>query len=217
MRSIKTMDEVVELKLRELLGVWASMIAEWDAWDEMDDLAVFNSIHEAVNLHRQLDYAKFFMERVSSQNSYNGPTSSIIEGISAFVRAGISAYPSATRRACSCVHALLHVPKFSFETDAIRQSMAVAFTVAAFSRFRDLQEETNKPSGLRKPLVLAISSCYMSYPENIELILEKEEDKGFTIWACALADVSTSSSEPDLSLESEIKLAGKNYDPDSCL
>jgi len=205
MRCIKTMDEVVELKLRELLAAWASMIADWHAWEEEEDLAVFTSIQEAVNLHRQYDYANFFMERVPSQNTSHGTIHSIIDGISAFVSAGITAYPSATRRACSCVHVLLHVPRFSVETQAIKQSIAVAFAVAAFSRFKDIQES----SGLWKPLLLAISSCYISYPENIEQVLEKEQDKGFTIWACALADISTSSSEPGLSSESEIKLAGK--------
>ncbi|ONK61647.1 uncharacterized protein A4U43_C08F32130 [Asparagus officinalis] len=206
MRSVKSMDKVVELKLRELLAVWASIIADWQAWEEMEDLAIFSSIQEAVNLHRRCDYNNFFIERVASQNSSNGFMCSIIEGISAFVSAGINAYPSAARRACSCVHALLHVPRFSVEAESIRQSIAVAFTVSAFSRCRDILQENNKRSGLCKSLILAISSCYILYPENIERVLEKEEDKGFILWLTALADLSTSFSESGLS-ESEIKLA----------
>ncbi|KAJ6798788.1 importin beta-like SAD2-like protein isoform X1 [Iris pallida] len=202
MRFVTSMDEAVELKLTQLLVVWADLIADWDAWEEMEDLAVFSSIQAAINLHRRCNFTNYFMS--TSQKLSGGLARSIIEGISAFVCKGIGAYPSATRRACSCVHALLHVPSFSFETEAIRQSMAVEFARASFCHFRDTD---NKSRGLWKPLLLAISSCYIIYPDNVKQLLGKVEDEGFTVWASALASISTRSFEFGLSSESEIKLA----------
>ncbi|XP_038975739.1 importin beta-like SAD2 isoform X2 [Phoenix dactylifera] len=203
MQSVITLEEVKELKITELLAVWSDLIADWHAWEEIEDLAIFSSIREAVNLHRRVDYTDFFMRRMSSHIS-SGSTRTIIEGISAFVTEAITAYPSAMWRACSCVHALLNIPRFSFETGTVKQLITVAFTQAAFSRFKDTH---NRPAGLWKPLLLAISSCYLSYPEKIKQILEKEKDNGFLLWACGLAHVSSSSFEPSLSSESEIKLA----------
>nr|XP_019702618.1 importin beta-like SAD2 isoform X2 [Elaeis guineensis] len=203
MQSVITMEEVTELKITELLAVWSDLIADWHAWEEIEDLAIFSCIREAVNLHRRVDYMNFFMRRMSSHIS-SGSTCTIIEGISAFVTKAITAYPSAMWRACSCVHALLNIPRFSFETETVKQLIAVAFAQEAFSRFKDMH---NKPAALWKPLLLAISSCYLSYPEKIKQILEKDEDNGFLLWACGLAHVSSSSFEPSLSSESEIKLA----------
>ncbi|KAG1326119.1 putative importin beta-like SAD2 [Cocos nucifera] len=203
MQSIITMEEVTELKITELLAVWSDLIVDWHAWEEIEDLAIFSCIREAVNLHRRVDYTIFFMRRMSSHVS-SGSTCTIIEGISAFVTKAITAYPSAMWRACSCVHALLNIPRFSFETESVKQLIAVAFAQAAFSCFKNTH---NKPAALWKPLLLAISSCYLSYPEKIKQILEKDEDNGFLLWACGLAHISSSSFEPSLSSESEIKLA----------
>ncbi|KAJ0980544.1 hypothetical protein J5N97_008799 [Dioscorea zingiberensis] len=200
MRFIVTTNEVSELKITELLAVWAELIAEWHAWEEMEDLAIFNCVREAIDLHKRYDFSNYFMRKLPSHNSSH----SIIERIAAFVHEAIGAYPSATRRACSCVHLLLHTPRFSIETEGAKRSMAAAFAEAAFSRFRDI---SNKPLGLSNPLLLVISSCYISYPDIVEQVLEKNEDKGFTIWACGLASVSASSPEPGLLSESEIKLA----------
>lgn len=133
------------------------------------------------------------------------PQRSIIEGIGAFLSEAILQYPSATWRACSCVHTLLQVPNYTFEMEGVKQSLTAAFSCAAFSRFRALQ---NKPSSMWKPVVLAISSCYLCYPDLVEWILNKDKDSGFMIWGSALAFICSSSFEPGLSLESEIKLAG---------
>ncbi|KAH7678557.1 Armadillo-like helical-containing protein [Dioscorea alata] len=204
MRLIVTIDEAAELKIPELLAVWSVLIAEWHAWEEMEDLSIFNCIQEAIDLHRRYDSANFFMRKLPSQGPSHNSTRSIIEGVAAFVRDAITAYPSAIRRACSCVHLLLYTPRFSLETEDVKRSMAASFSEAAFSRFREI---CNKPCGLSKPLLLVISSCYISYPNIIEQVLEKHEDKGFMIWAHALANVSSSTSEHGLSSESEIKLA----------
>lgn len=203
MQSINTLEEVTELKITELLAVWSDLIAEWHAWEDIEDLSIFSSIREAVDLHRRVDHTNFFMRRMPYHIS-PGSARSIIEGISAFVTEAITQYPSAMWRACSCVHALLNIPHFSFETETAKESITVAFTRAAFSRFKDMH---NKAVGLWKPLLLVISSCYLSYPEKIKQILEKDGDNGFMLWACGLAHVSSSSFEPGLSLESEIKLA----------
>lgn len=206
MRFITETDAILDLKITELLVVWAELIADWHAWEEMEDLAVFDSIQDVVNLQRKRELKDFFVRRMPSPPAPPVPERSIIEGIGAFVSEAIAAYPSATWRACTCAHLLLNVPRFSFETENIKQFLVMAFTRAAFSRFKGIQ---NKPIALWKPLLLVISSGYLCFPENVERILEKDEDKGFTIWSRALAYISTSSFEPGLSSESEIKLAGE--------
>ncbi|KAF8401236.1 hypothetical protein HHK36_012168 [Tetracentron sinense] len=203
MRSVTETNVILELKILELLKVWADLIADWHAWEEMEDLSIFDSIREVVNLHTKFELKHFIVREMPSPPAPPVPQRSVIEGIGAFVSEAILQYPSATWRACSCVHLLLHVPNFSFETEGVKQSLVFTFTKEAFSHFRDIRF---KPGALWKPLLLAISSCYLCYPDIVERILEKDEDKGFTVWASALGYISTSSFEPGLSAESEIKL-----------
>ncbi|KAL4195703.1 hypothetical protein AMTRI_Chr04g179610 [Amborella trichopoda] len=56
---------------------------------------------------------------------------------------------AATWRACSCVHVLLDLPRFSFETEGIKQALAIAFYKATFSRSLDMR---STPMALWKPL-----------------------------------------------------------------
>ncbi|WOL03237.1 hypothetical protein Cni_G11957 [Canna indica] len=202
LRSATNEDEVKELRIPELLAVWSDLIADWHAWEEMEDLAVFDCIHEVANLQRRCDSMNFFVGRIASHTS--GLEHSIIEGISTFVTKGITEYPSATWRACLCVHSLLHIPHFSFLTEGVKQSFVSSFTQAAFSHFKILR---NKPTGLWKPLLLVISLCYLMYPQNVEQVLEKDEDDGFMTFICGLVHISSSSFDSGLSSASETKLA----------
>ncbi|XP_043710645.1 importin beta-like SAD2 [Telopea speciosissima] len=203
MRSVTDPSLVSELKLSDLLVAWADLIAEWHAWEELEDLSIFDSIREVVNLQRKCELNNLIIRGHPAPPAQPVPQRSIVEGIGAFVSEAISQYPSAIWRACSCVHLLLHVLSFSYETEGVKQSLVITFSRAAFSRFREIR---SKPSALWKPLLLAISSCYLCYPDIVERILEKDEDQGFTVWASALSYISTSSFEPGLSPESEIKL-----------
>ncbi|KAH9766423.1 Importin N-terminal domain-containing protein [Citrus sinensis] len=202
--SVSERNVIEELKLSELLLVWADLIGDWHAWEETEDLSVFDCIKEIVNLHSKYELKNFIVRQMPPPPAPPVPPQSIIEGIGAFLSEAILQYPSATWRACSCVHTLLHVPKYSFETEGVKQSLTISFSRAAFSRFRAIQ---SKPSSLWKPVVLAISSCYLCYPAVVEGILKKDEDGGFALWGSALAFLCSSSLEPRLSLESEIKLA----------
>ncbi|PIA60816.1 hypothetical protein AQUCO_00300385v1 [Aquilegia coerulea] len=203
MRFVTEAEEVLEMMVSELLTVWADLIADWHAWEEMEDLSIFDCINEVVHLCRKFELKNFYVKRMPSPPAPPVPQCSIIEGIGAFVSEAINQYPSATWKACSCVHLLLHVPKFSSEIEGVQQSLVIAFTQAAFLRFREIQ---SKPSALWKPLLLVISSCYLCYPDIVEKVLEKDGNNGFTAWASALSFISTSSFEPGLSAESEIKL-----------
>ncbi|KAL5700694.1 hypothetical protein ACHQM5_026109 [Ranunculus cassubicifolius] len=171
--------QVIEMKLPELLTEWANLIANWHAWEEQEDLLIFDCVKEAIQFFSKFDLKK----------------PSIIEGIVTFLSEAISQYPSATYRACSCVHSLLHLPQVVH-----KQALVTAFSQAAYSRFQEIQ---TKPSPLWKPIILVISSCYLCYPDIVENVLGKD---GFTSWASALGHISTSSFEPGLSSESEIKL-----------
>ncbi|XP_062143385.1 importin beta-like SAD2 homolog isoform X2 [Alnus glutinosa] len=203
MLSVTGSNVLLELKVSELLLVWADLIADWHAWEETEDLSVFNCIKEVVNLHSKYGLENFLVRRMPSPPAPPVPERSIIEGIGVFVSEAILQYPSATWRACSMVHLLLHVPSYSSETDGVKQSLAIAFSRGAFSRFREIR---SKPCSLWKPLLLAISSCYLCYPHVVEGILEKGEGGGCAIWASALGFLLTSSCQYGLSATSEIKL-----------
>ncbi|RLM70258.1 uncharacterized protein C2845_PM17G14860 [Panicum miliaceum] len=203
MRSVTCMEEAARMKVFELVPIWADTIANWDSWEEMDDQGVFNTIKEAINFHQRFDLTGFFLKMLPSQ-SENGSQSSVIGRVSNFVTRAIAAYPSATWRACSCIHTLLHAPNFSLVTEDARKAIVVFFAQATFSRFKSISDS---PAGIWKPLLLAISSCYICYPDAIEQVLNNYDGNGYTIWASALAQVSSSSFSPGLSSESEIKLA----------
>ncbi|RLM58078.1 uncharacterized protein C2845_PM18G13230 [Panicum miliaceum] len=203
MRSVTCMEETARMKVFELVPIWADTIANWDSWEEMEDQEVFNTIKEAINFHQRFDLTGSFLKMLPSL-SENGSQSSVIGRVSNFVTRAIAAYPSATWRACSCIHTLLHAPNFSLGTEDARKAIAVSFAQAAFSRFKSISDS---PAGIWKPLLLAISSCYICYPDAIEQVLNNYDGNGYTIWASALAQVSSSSFSPGLSSESEIKLA----------
>ncbi|KAK7348003.1 hypothetical protein VNO80_22551 [Phaseolus coccineus] len=194
---------IQELKVSELVSVWAEMIAEWHAWEEAEDLSIFEVIKEIVNIDRRYRLNNFIVKDMPPPPAPPVPERSIVEGIGAFITEAIKQYPSATFRACSCVHILLHCPTYSPETEGVGQSLAIAFSQAAFSRMLEVQ---STPGALWKPLLLAISSCYLCYPDIVEGILEKGKHGGITIWASALCNVSSRSSEPGLTAESEMKL-----------
>ncbi|KAA8527975.1 hypothetical protein F0562_035156 [Nyssa sinensis] len=202
MQDITESNAVKKLKISELIVVWADLIADWHAWEEMEDLSIFNCIKEVINLHRKFTLKNFIVGEMPSPPAPPVPRRSIIEGIGAFVSNAISQYPSATWRASSCVHVLLHVPSYSFG-EGVKQSLVIVFSQAAFSRFNEIR---CNPCSLWKPLLLAISSCYLCYPDMVEKILEKGEQEGFTVWASALGFISSSRFKHGLSTESEIKL-----------
>uniref|UniRef100_A0ACD6AN67 Uncharacterized protein n=1 Tax=Avena sativa TaxID=4498 RepID=A0ACD6AN67_AVESA len=203
MKSVTSMEEITHMKIFELVATWADIIACWDSWEEMEDQGIFNAIKEAVSFHQRFDSSGFFMKMFPSQSA-NGSQSSVIGRVSSFVTRAISAYPSATWRACSCIHTLLHAPDFSLGAGDARMTLAVNFGEASFSYFKSVSDS---PAGIWKPLVLAISSCYICYPDAIEQVLCKDDGNGYTVWASALAQVSSSLFTPALSSVSEIKLA----------
>ncbi|KAL1832635.1 hypothetical protein ACET3Z_002286 [Daucus carota] len=204
MQDVNECELAMKLKVPELMLVWASLISDWHAWEEMEDLSIFTCIKEVVNLNKKFTLKNFIVGDIPSPPAPPVPRLSVIEGISAFISEAFSQYPSAISRASACVHALLHVPTYSYESESVKQSLVRNFSHAAFSHFREIQ---TKPCSLWPPLLLAISSCFLCYPDIVVDILEKNENDGFTVWASALAYVASSKFEPGLSSESEIKLA----------
>lgn len=142
--------------------------------------------------------------------SISGPPRSILEYLVVFVTAAIeSAYPAACWRACRCAHALLHASSVSFEGEEIANMLVTGFCEVAARR---LQQLTSGTVPLAKPLILLISTCFILLPETVEKILlsggDVYKDEGLLLWADALAGLAESESDPGLSLESEMKLAG---------
>nr|GMD29133.1 importin beta-like SAD2 homolog [Ipomoea batatas] len=204
LQGITDRSEIANLKVTELLLVWSDLIADWHAWEEMEDLSIFNCIKETVNLTRKFAIKNFIVRELPFPPAPPLPRRSIIEGIGGFVVEAFSQYVSVVWRASACVHMLLHIPDYPLEGEGTKQSLAISFTIAAFTRFR---ETKNKPVSLWKPLLLAISSCYLCCPDIVEKRLENIQNEGFTVFASALAYISTSKFEHTWSTESQIKLA----------
>ncbi|XP_060197509.1 uncharacterized protein LOC132626607 isoform X2 [Lycium barbarum] len=203
LQGITETDELLKLKVSELMLVWSYLIADWHAWEEMEDLSIFNCIKKAVSLDRKFAVKNFVVGKLPLPPAPPVPQKSILEGIGAFITEAFSQYPSAVWRASSCVHILLHNPSYLPEGEGVKQSLVISLCQAAFSHFR---EHRNKPVPLWKPLLLAISSCYLCFPDIVEKIIEGIEHESFTVFLSALAVISTSKFEHSLSSESEIKL-----------
>ncbi|XP_030507161.2 importin beta-like SAD2 homolog [Cannabis sativa] len=202
MLSVTESNAISKLKLPELLLLWANLIAEWNLWEESEDMSVFDCIQEVVSLQNRYKLKEFFVRPIPSPNQHV-PKRSIIEGIGAFVSEAISQYPSAMWRACSCVHMLLTLPRDSVEIEGVMQSLAVAFSGVAFSRFNELQ---SKPCSQWKPLLLSLTSCYLCCPDLVERSLNKDVNGGLEIWASELSKICSRSNEACPTMESEIRL-----------
>ncbi|CAH2053475.1 unnamed protein product [Thlaspi arvense] len=194
---------VVELRLTELLVVWANLLASWNGWEESEDLAVFDCIEEVVGINNKYGIRNFLFRDMPSPPAMPVRPRSVVESIGSFVSKAILEYPSATRRACSCVHALLHVPDYTSDIEGVGKSLAVVFSEAAFSRFLELRE---KPCSLWRPLLLAISSCYISYSDIVEGVLEKVISGGFELWVSSLAFSYSLTFDASPSTAPEVKL-----------
>ncbi|KAK9079983.1 hypothetical protein SSX86_001658 [Deinandra increscens subsp. villosa] len=195
MSDINENDAVQKKNVSKLLLVWADLISNWHGWEEEEDLSIFSCIKEAAYLHK----------KVSLINFIHGSTSQrcIIEGICGFVSNAFSQYPSVIYRASSSVHILIHLLTCSPE-EHIMHAVTASFTRAAFSSFKEKQ---SKHSPVWKPLLLAICSCYLSYPDTVEKTLEEVQHDGLRAWEVALCSISSTKFEHGLAIESEIKLA----------
>ncbi|CAN8270232.1 unnamed protein product [Cochlearia groenlandica] len=193
----------VDLKLYELIVVWADLLASWNGWEESEDLSIFDCIEEVVGIDNKFGFNSFLFRDMPSPPAMPVRPQSVVESIGSFVSKAILEYPSAARRACSCVHMLLHVPDYSSDIEGVKKSLVMAFTEAAFSRFLELNEE---PSALWRPVLLAISSCYISYSDIVEGFLERKISGGFELWASSLAFSCSAMFCASLSLVSEVKL-----------
>ncbi|KAI3707610.1 hypothetical protein L6452_26236 [Arctium lappa] len=203
MSDVNGSDAFQKQKVSELLLVWADLISNWHSWEEEEDSPIFNCIKEAACLHKRVSLINFIVGSIPSPHSLPIRQHSIVEGICGFVSDAFLQYPSAIYRASSSVHILMHISTHSIEEECIMHAVTTAFCQSAFSCFRQKQ---SKPSPLWKPLLLAISSCYICYPDIVENALEKNQHEGFRVWALALFSISSSKFEHGPSTESEIKL-----------
>jgi hypothetical protein len=160
----------------------------------------------------------FSMAEVLPSPAPQAPRRSILECLVTFITSAIeSAYPAACWRACRCAHALLHATQLSFEGEAISNLLIPRFCDVATRRLQQLKSVTVP---LAKPLILVITMCFVVSPEQVEKILSSEDNtslditedgacQGLLMYAEALAGLAESEADPGLSLESEMKLAGK--------
>ncbi|GAB4859023.1 hypothetical protein Ancab_010491 [Ancistrocladus abbreviatus] len=201
MRSVASNDVLRELKVSDLLLVWANLITDWHSWEELEDLPIFDCIKEVISLQNNFGL-NILVQRMPPPPAPPVLEQSVIEAIGAFLTDAISQYPSAARRACSCVHIILHGLPYSLDDEDVKQALVASFSQSAISRFMEIQSK----APLWKPLLLAIASCYLCYPYIVETALEKEKKGGFIVLASALSSISSGTFSCNLTAESEIKL-----------
>ncbi|EFJ18902.1 hypothetical protein SELMODRAFT_112168 [Selaginella moellendorffii] len=201
--------DMTRLKIERLVQVWADSIADWNAWDEEEDLAVFDAMEEIIAFNARCPLQQFCVAETPLPPAPPVPPRSILEGMAAFVSSGMeSAYAAATWRACRLSHTLLHSTSVSFEGEAAVKLLVCRFTEAAFGRLTELSS-FNVP--LAKPLILVISSCYVGLPDIVEKVLSvagktKDVTEPFLQWAEAMATLADIDADPGLVLETELKL-----------
>ncbi|XP_024522406.1 uncharacterized protein LOC9646477 [Selaginella moellendorffii] len=201
--------DMTRLKIERLVQVWADSIADWNAWDEEEDLAVFDAMEEIIAFNARCPLQQFCVAETPLPPAPPVPPRSILEGMAAFVSSGMeSAYAAATWRACRLSHTLLHSTSVSFEGEAAVKLLVCRFTEAAFGRLTELSS-FNVP--LAKPLILVISSCYVGLPDTVEKVLSvagktKDVTEPFLQWAEAMATLADKDADPGLVLETELKL-----------
>ncbi|KAJ7567515.1 hypothetical protein O6H91_02G151300 [Diphasiastrum complanatum] len=204
-------DDVPRMKIEQLLQVWADLVADWNAWEEEEDGAVFDAIVEALNLHERCPLEHFAAAEIPMPPFPPVPSRSILEALSLFLCSAIeSAYSAAVWRACRLSHSLLHATVLSSKGESLAQHLVIRFTEAAYMR---LQKLTSVTVPLAKPLILVIATCYTGLPVVVEMAMSsrKQSDDGtwdaFLTWGEALAAIAENGADPGLTLESELKLA----------
>lgn len=206
LKYVTVTDLVVKWRIEELLHAWADLIADWSAWEEEEDLAVFDAIKEIISLQGRFPLPHFAVAAIPPPPALPVQPRSILEGITMFISSGIeTAYSAATWRACRLGHALLHVSGISFESEEITPVLAVRFTQAAKRRLMQL---SSSKVPLAKPLVLLIAMCYVCSPNAAAKALSENSETGSPLltWGEALADLPQLAEESGLALESEFKL-----------
>lgn len=198
----------VDLEIQKLLKLWAHMLADWHAWDEVEDMAMFDTIQDLINLHTKYGLRDFFLGSSPSPPAPPVPQCSILDCITSFVIEALSAHNSTVWRACLCFHILLNMKSFSPEAESFRQKLVVSFCLKAYSR---LMEIRSKPVALWKPLLLVTSSCYLCDPDVVENILMNVDKFAFISWAGTLGYIISNHSGLFSSLQ-EVKLVGKVTD-----
>ncbi|MCO5600947.1 hypothetical protein L7F22_055064 [Adiantum nelumboides] len=203
----KEPDFVVKWKVEEILQTWSDLIAKWSAWEEEEDLAVFDAIKEIVSLQGKFPMPHFEVAPLPPPPAVPVQPRSILEGIITFISSAIeTAYPAATWRACRLGHSLLQVSIISFESEEITPVLSVRFTQAAIQRLMQL---SNPKAPLAKPLVLLIAMCYVCCPNAAAQVLFQNDNARSRLmaWGESLADLSLSEEGLGITLESELKVA----------
>ncbi|CAM8903073.1 unnamed protein product [Rhodiola kirilowii] len=161
-RSITDKSAIQELKISELLVVWANLIAAWHCWDDLEeDLSTFICIKEVASLHEAMELNNFLEGKMPPPPAH------------------------------LCLNESSGHWRFLLQGCIFPVSLNFSPNLAQCGSL----------------WLLAVASCYMCYPDDIEVVLDKEAEGGFTLWVSAMIKISKKSFEFVLTSESEIKLA----------
>ncbi|KAH7292282.1 hypothetical protein KP509_29G060400 [Ceratopteris richardii] len=205
-KYVNESDLILKWKIEEILQAWSDLIAEWSAWDEEEDLAVFDAMKEIILLQGKHPLPHFAVAPIPPPPAAPVQPRSILEGMTTFISCAIeTAYAAATWRACRLGHSLLHVSLVSFESEEITPVLSVRFTQAAIHRFMNLND-CRAP--LSKPLVLLIAAFYFCSSSAVAQVLSETDVSGsrLLVWSEALTDLILSEEGPGVALESELKI-----------
>ncbi|KAL3688773.1 hypothetical protein R1sor_015082 [Riccia sorocarpa] len=202
--------KVEALKIEALLQVWAELVAPWKAWEEKQDMAVFDVIDEAISLQSRCPFAQLGSTPRKSPQSTDLRTIVTVQGFVTFLSCCMeSGCAAAASRACRRAHALLHI---CISSQEILENTVVCFTNSAIRRLRQLKRSLNTP--LVKSLLLVIATCFVLLPTSVEQVLAQNmvtrsssNRNGFLRWGEAFAALAETGRTPGLSKRTELKLA----------
>ncbi|KAG6558222.1 hypothetical protein Mapa_000405 [Marchantia paleacea] len=201
---------VETLKVEALLQAWAELVAPWKAWEEKQDMAVFEVIDEALSLQARCPFFHFGNASPRTPQSTDLRTIVTIQGFVTFLSLCMeSGCVAAASRACRRAHSLLHV---CVSSQDILENTINCFTNSAIRRLRQLKRSLSMP--LVKSLLLVIATCYVLLPSSVEQVLTENmvsrsssNKNGFIRWGEAFAALAESGRTPGLCKRTELKLA----------
>ncbi|KAL2630742.1 hypothetical protein R1flu_015428 [Riccia fluitans] len=201
---------VETLKVEALLQVWAELVAPWKAWEDKQDMAVFEVIDEAMSLQSRCPFAQLGSTPFKSLQSTDLRTIVTIQGFVTFLTCCMECgCAAAASRACRRAHALLHI---CISSQEILENTVICFTNSAIKRLRQLKRSLSMP--VVKSLLLVIATCFVLLPASVERVLAENmvsrsssNKNGFLRWGEAFAALAETGRTPGLCKRTELKLA----------
>ncbi|CAI6010409.1 unnamed protein product [Closterium sp. NIES-65] len=212
-----------------LLHKWVELVAEWTAWEEDEDEAVFQTIDSLLLLQGRTPVPDFISRATPPPPLPPVPARSILEGVACFISSALSdGSPAATWRASRHSHTLLNAAAVALNGGPAAAALAARFAEASLTRL-STAPSLSSIRYITKPLLLALFSSLLASPSSVFPLLlspapagdkgkveagqeegegegEKEEGLMLGVVVRGVESLLALHAEPGLVLESELKL-----------